>query len=871
MRRAVLALLLVAGSAFAQQPRIDSISPAQGPIAGGTIVAIGGASFAGAAVTLDRAAVTPLSQSDAEIRLQMPRHDNGYAVIAIRNAAGIAYREFLYVPPRLDALPAGFITTIAGVGFYNHVYGRATEAMIHGVGFAFDGGNTYIADNGANSVYLVRGDGTIEPFAGNGDGDFNSASGDGGPAPEASVSYPHNVALDGAGNVYLPDARYLIRKVGADGIIRTIAGTQGKKGFSGDGGPASAARIGYPSWIAADGDDLFFIDDDVRIRRIHLADGTISTFAGDGTPGFAGDGGPATQARFSIPGTDDGGIALDSAGNVYLLDTDNGRIRRIDRKSGIIESAVAVRDARGNAVKLTAMTVDRDGNLYYSPGGSIVKASPGGATIVEYGHRDVQGFSEDGTAAVSASFAQINYLAIDPSGNVAFADSSVGRTRRINVATGRLETIAGMAPAIYAENGPATAAIFNTSAGGDVDVTPSGELLIADTWNYRIRRLDAAGNLTTIAGNGMDGPKNGVPATTTGIVPLAIHADAAGIDVVPFGKVMRIDSAGIAHEITRFIGGPGGICQYSGDGGPAIDAGLCQPWDTARDRDGNLYVADTNNNRIRRIDRATGTIATIAGNGAPSNGFEGYGNGKECGDGGPALDACLNTPYGLVFDGDGNLFVSDNIRTIRKIDPNGIISTFATVAATKLRTDAAGSLFAAGDDRVVRLDRQGSVTTLAGGTARGFGGDGGPARAAALRSFGQSQGVAIDRDGNLFFVDAFNHRVRAIRYGAVLAPVGAAIQATASGTTIRATVFQPDGKPAPSVRVDFTAPATGAACTLSSAFAITDANGTATVSCTPNCNGGTYSVTARPLTAASSASVTFTNVARTCHPRAARH
>jgi len=290
----------------------------------------------------------------------------------------------------------------------------------------------------------------------------------------------------------------------------------------------------------------------------------------------------------------------------------------------------------------------------------------------------------------------------------------------------------------------------------------------------------------------------------------------------------------------------------------------------ARDRDRNLFVADTNNNRIRRIDAVTGKITTVAGNGGAVNGFEAYGNGKECGDGGPAIDACFNTPYGLVFDGDGNLFVSDNWSIIRKIDTNGIISTYAAFPATKLRIDAAGSLFGAGGDQVGRFDRQGVLTVLAGGLGFGFSGDGGPARAAKLHGFGQSQGVAIDRDGNLFFVDAGNQRVRAIRYGAVLAPAGAAIQAAASGTTIRATVFHPNGRPAPSVRVDFTAPSAGATCALSSQFAVTDANGVATVSCTPGCAGGTYSVTARPLTATSTASVSFTNVARPCHQRAVR-
>jgi len=149
---------------------------------------------------------------------------------------------------------------------------------------------------------------------------------------------------------------------------------------------------------------------------------------------------------------------------------------------------------------------------------------------------------------------------------------------------------------------------------------------------------------------------------------------------------------------------------------------------------------------------------------------------------------------------------------------------------------------------------------LPGGICQ-YSGDGGLAINAGLY---QPWDMARDRD-------AGKQRVRAIRYGAVLAPVRATIQAAAIGTTIRAMVFHQNGKPAPSVRVDFAAPSTGATCTLSSAFAITNSNGVATVSCTPGCAGGTYSVTARPLTATSSASVSFTNVGRPCHQRAVRH
>ncbi len=161
---------------------------------------------------------------------------------------------------------------------------------------------------------------------------------------------------------------------------------------------------------------------------------------------------------------------------------------------------------------------------------------------------------------------------------------------------------------------------------------------------------------------------------------------------------------------------------------------------------------------------------------------------------------------------------------------------------------------------------------LAGTTpAEGFSGDGGPATVALIHAQGQASGLVIDGEGDLFFVDNANRRVRAIRFGAVLAPPGVTIQATGNGATVRATVSNANGTPSPSVRVDFTVPSSGASCTLSSPFAVTDANGVATVTCTPNCIGGTYSVTTRPLTAVSFATVSFTNVSGPCRRRSIHH
>jgi len=185
----------------------------------------------------------------------------------------------------------------------------------------------------------------------------------------------------------------------------------------------------------------------------------------------------------------------------------------------------------------------------------------------------------------------------------------------------------------------------------------------------------------------------------------------------------------------------------------------------------------------------------------------------------------------------------------------------------------ASTIFAHGGRRIFRADDDVHTRTLAGGNTQGFSGDGGPA-VFALMANGEAetaQGLAIDADGNLFFHDAGNRRIRVIRYGAVLPPPNATIEATKNGSVIFATVKHPDGRPARAVRVEFAAPASGASCTVSSSFAITDANGVAQVSCTPNCMKGSYAVTARPLAAPAVATVAFTNDACPPRRRAARH
>jgi len=778
LSRITLWSLLFAGVVLAQQRsrvlpihlamQVSDLSPTQGPIAGETIVTISGTGLTGAAISLDGQAVSPLSQSDTSITLRMAAHDNGYVVIAVTAADGtVAYYRYLYVPPRLDEIPPGYITTIAGVGNFKGDFGPALAATIDPNNLGFDPqGNLYIGEPTFNEVSRITPDGVIERFAGTGETPVDQlpCCGNGGPATRGQISFPRGVAVDAAGNVYIPDANHRIRRVDArTRVITTIGGT-GAAGFSGDGGQATAARINQPTYLAVSGSALFFLDfSNSRIRRIG-ADGRISTVAGTGVRGFSGDGGPATAAMFDTTADPDaGGLAMDSGGNLFFIDTGNGRIRRIDAQTGIITTFSTI-DTTNHP---KAIAVDRDGNVYVFVSPIVLKMSPSGTLLKSWGNRP-GGFSPDGTSLDQLHFGwDVKGMTFDAAGNLVYADNIVGRVRRLNFSTNTVETIGGDAPATIGEEGAAIGAALNLS-NGDIALTHSRDLLIADG---RVRRVNSAGTITTIAGHAL-GISNGnnVPALSANLGALALFVGPTDeIDTVSFnGYPYHIDAQGIARMLA------GRSCGYSGDGGPATSAELCQPWDIQRDRDGNAFIADSNNNRIRRVDARTGTITTVAGSG-PTNGFENYypGNGSFCGDGGLAVNACLRTPYSIAFDADDNLFVSDSFnRRIRRIDRlSGIITTFVQTLNTvsTIRFDRDGYLYANYRDRVVRFDRNGTLQIVAGTAGQvGFNGDGGPAIQATLNhGYGQSSGIAVNDAGDVFFVDNGNRRVRVVRAGAL--------------------------------------------------------------------------------------------------------
>jgi sugar lactone lactonase YvrE len=719
----IIFFLTVNQMLFGQAPRIDSVTPSQGPIAGGTMVTIRGANFEDATLFMDRATITPQAHSATEICFTTPSHDNSIVALRVINSAGAAYAEFLYVPPKLKDLPPGYITTVMGMGQFSGFYRPATETEITPAGNpAYDrNGNLFIAEPGHNRVSMISPDGILHPFAGNGQPVFvTNDPGDGGPAIDAAITFPRSVTTDSNGNVYIADGQSRVRRVDSNRIITTIAG-DGTNGFSGDGGPAISARLSCVSHITGDGEGtVYFIDFEpateiVRIRKI-TPDGIITTVAGIGPPGFSGDGGPATQAQLRLIDADSGSLALDPQGNLYIAENGNNRIRKIDGSTGIITTFFI---PPISYMTCWAVAADKDGNIYVGMENSgIYKISSSGEILTHYGKYDYEPFSEDGTPIEDSYLPNLRGLAVDSEGNILFTASVYNRIRRLNFKTGKMETIAGMGPRVIGENGPAIAATLNAS-DNDISFLPTGELIISDNGHHLLRKIDAAGNISTFA---------------TEVAAYAVEPDKKGNVYFTSGQIFRLDE----NKAWHLVAGHDAGCGFDGDGGLAVDASICQPWDARLDAAGNLFIADSNNNRIRRVDSQTGVITTVAGSGDP-NGYEHYGEGTYCGDGGPATQACLNTPYGVALDSDGNLYIADSLNNrIRKVDSSGIISTFSEQdAANKLVFDGVGNLYTTS---LVRYDRFGNSTRFAANVSSfGFSGDGGPAMQAQVRNYGQAR------------------------------------------------------------------------------------------------------------------------------------
>ncbi len=320
----------------------------------------------------------------------------------------------------------GIITTVAGTGGFGSSGdgGPATSAAIgFPRGVAVDGaGNVFIIDALNNRIRKVNPAGVISTYAGNG---FPLFSGDGGPATSASIAFcgtatHQGIAVDSVGNVYFTDCfNNRIRKIDTSGIITTVAGSGGFTMLSGDGGPATSATLGTPWGLAVDAAGNIYIADtgNGRIRKVNTA-GVISTVAGSVNGFTLGDGGSALNAQLANPSD----VAVDSAGNLYIADAGNNRIRKVNT-SGIISSLTST------SINVASVAVDSTANLYYTSTDEVMKLSPGGAsTVYAGGGINMPG---DGGPATSAGLGQVTGVNLDSAGNLYLTDLNESRVRKV--------------------------------------------------------------------------------------------------------------------------------------------------------------------------------------------------------------------------------------------------------------------------------------------------------------------------------------------------------------------------------------------------------------------------------------------------------
>ena len=392
--------------------------------------------------------------------------------------------------------PAGQTCTVS-VGFQPKYPGLRSGAIVLAAKDGSSLGSQFISGMGAGALAIFI-PGRIVTFAGHASWIY---SGDGGPATAASIYLPHGIAVDSLGNLFIADSgNNRIREVAAaTGLISTIAGN-GSSGDTGDGGPALLATLNGPSSVAVDGAGSIFISDTGNsvIRKIVPSTGIITTVAGTiGILGYSGDGGRATSATFDSPN----GIALDASGNMFIADTANNSIRRVDGLTSVVTTvagtgisgyngdSIPAKNARLNAP--WSVSVDPAGNLYIADQGNHrVRKVDGTGKITTTAGTGIGNFSGDGKLATVATLNAPASTVIDVAGNIYIADSGNNRVRKISSATGIITTVAGSSSQSFSgDAGPATAA--GLYGPYTLAVDGLGNLYIADVFHNRIREVSA--------------------------------------------------------------------------------------------------------------------------------------------------------------------------------------------------------------------------------------------------------------------------------------------------------------------------------------------------------------------------------------------
>jgi sugar lactone lactonase YvrE len=680
----------------------------------------------------------------------------------------------------------GFITTLAGNGLLG-ISGdgaTATNAELDSpYGLAVDAsGNLFIAEPYNNLVRRVDTNGFITTVAG--DGYVNLAtgysrySGDGGAATNASLNRPLGLAVDAFGNLFIADSQNdVIRMVDTNGFITTVAGDYSKGGsYSGDGTTATNASLSFPSDVAVDLSGNLFIADqgNHRVREVRLGASSLilNSFSA------------ANTGNYQVIVTSPYGSVTSAVATLTVVFPPSIISQPFNVAAAVGSVASLSVDASGTA-PLTYSWYSNGTNLVQSSANSTLSftnasaAESGGYTVVV---TNLYGSATSVVVTLGVGFPPS--IITEPAGQTVNAGASVSLsvdavgpgpfTFRWQVNGGILAndiitTVAGIGSAASSGDGAAA-----TNAGLDptgVAVDSSSTLFIAEYLNNRVRKVDAKGMITTIAGTGTQGYSGDGGAATNASLngPDRLAVDASGNLFIADSNnqcVRKVDTNGV---ITTVAGN--GVKGYSGDGGAATNASLDFPRSVAADASGNLFIADCNNHRVRKVD-ANGMITTVAGNGV--NGYSG--------DGGTATNASLSFVQGVMADAFGNLFISDTGNNrIREVNAKGVISTFAgkgtegffgdgglasdagLFGPVCLAADGFGNCYVADllNYRIRRVDLNDIITTVAGDGSSGFSGDGGAATNAGL----YPSSVAVDSSGNIFISDPLNNRIREVPLG----------------------------------------------------------------------------------------------------------
>ncbi|MGO9203727.1 MAG: InlB B-repeat-containing protein [Limisphaerales bacterium] len=659
------------------------------------------------------------------------------------------YEDYTFIT--LAGQAPGWFDGAAGAALFNQPFGVAADAS----------GNVYVADTFNNTIRKVSSSGEVTTLAGLA-GSPGSTDGSG---QAARFNFPSGVAVDGSNNVYVADSlNHTIRKVTPGGVATTLAGMAGVPG--GVDGSGGSARFNGPQSVAVDAGGNVYVADTTNcaIRKITPA-GVVTTLAGKlGVSGRA-DASAASAARFELPY----GVAVDTNGNVYVADTFNHTIRKISSKGAVTTLAGKAGSAGTNDGTLSgarftypcSVAVDGRGNVYVADteNDTLRQVSPAGVVTTLAGSARNAG-SANG-AGSGARFNQPLGVAVDGNGQVYVADSYNSTVRKVTAPGGVVTTVAGTTADAGSADGAGSAAQFKYPYGVAVDT--AGTVYVSDFSNNTIRQITPAGVVTTLAGN-----PNSSAGTNDGTGAAATFDQPAGLAVDTNGNVYVAD---YVNDTIRKIA-PGGVVStlagepevwgYSDGTGAA--AHFHNPLGVALDAQGNVYVADTSNCLIRKItpDGTVSTLAGVANSPGPTDG--------------PAATALFRYPQGVAVDGSNNVYVADTENaTIRKITPDGVVSTLAGSARNvgasdgigaaaqfntpfSIAVDSQGYLYVTDtqNNTIRKISPDGTVHTLAGAIGVAGGADGSGAQAL----FNYPEGVAVDANGNVYATSTITDTIR---------------------------------------------------------------------------------------------------------------